>query len=119
VSELLRDIRAEQAHQRDTLAAILRLLERGRGARDAADIALLVAIAEAIGDRSFTSAQLIAHGDADPALRAQLLAADITGAQELGCVFRRLEGIALKGFRLERAGDERAGILWRVRVCED
>lgn len=114
----LQEIAAEQARQGEMLSTILRLLERGRGARDAADVALLVAVAEAIGDRAFTSAQLMAHAEADPALHAALEAADIVSAQELGCVFRRLDGTTLAGIRLVRAGDQRAGIVWRVQVCE-
>ena len=43
IADVLRQLLEEQARQRDTLDAILRLLERGRGARDAADVALLVA----------------------------------------------------------------------------
>jgi hypothetical protein len=78
-----------------------------------ADIALLAAVAEAIGDRQFTSAQLMAHATVHPALHEALEAADITNAHELGCVFRRMEGIAVTGFRLERAG-----VVWQVRVCE-
>ena len=115
---LLRGIVAEQARQRDTLSVILRLLERGRGARDKADVALLVAIAEAIGDRPFTSAQLMAHADADPALREAVTDADITNAQEFGCLCRRLEGIAAQGLRLERIDGGRDGVIWAVRVCE-
>ena len=120
VETLLRELVAEQARQRETLSAILRLLERGRGARDQADARLLLAVAEAINERPFTSSQLMAHSDADPALREALTAADITSAQELGCIFRRLEGILVNGFRLERVADQRAGVLWQVQVqvCE-
>jgi hypothetical protein len=118
IEALLTEIRAEQAQQRDMLAAILRLLERGRGARDAADVALLVAIAEAIGDRPFTSAQLMAHAEADPALREALLAADITTPRELGTLCRRLEGAPLAGWCLERVAAHREGVVWCVRVFD-
>jgi hypothetical protein len=118
VETLLRAIRAEQTRQAGLLAEILRALERGRGPRDSADGALLLAVAEAIGDRPWTSAQLVAHANVDPALREALTAADITSAQELGCVCRRLEGIAVAGLRLDRVGRSREGVLWRVRVCE-
>ena len=118
VADLLQALVTEQARQGAQIAAILRLLERGRGARDEADAALLVAVVESVGDRQFTSRQLEAHADADPALREALLAADVTSAQELGCVFRRLEGAAVGGFRLERVAVQRAGIVWAVRVCE-
>jgi hypothetical protein len=69
IEALCNDIVAEQAQQRAVLSSILRLLERGRGPRDAADVALLMAVAEAVGDRPFTSAALIVHAQADPALR--------------------------------------------------
>ena len=72
VCALLREVVAEQARQRVMLAAVLQLLERGRGARDQADVALLLAIAAAIEDRQFTSAQLVAHAKAAPALRDAL-----------------------------------------------
>jgi hypothetical protein len=113
VLDLLREIVVEQREQREVLSSILRLLEHGRGPRDRADIALLAAVAEAIGDRQFTSAQLMAHATVHPALHEALEAADITNAHEFGCVFRRMEGIAVTGFRLERAG-----VVWQVRVCE-
>jgi hypothetical protein len=118
VTRLLAVLVEEQTRQRETLAQILRLLEHGRGARDAADVALLVAVAEAIGDRTFTSAQVVAHARTDPALRDAIDDADITNPQELGCVFRRLEGITVTGLRLERVGDQREGVQWRVQVCE-
>ena len=119
IEVILRELVAEQARQRATLAAILALLERGRGARDAADVALLVSIAEAIGNRPFTSAQLMAHADANPALREALIGADITTGQELGCVLRRFEGLTLAGVRVERVADQRAGVVWKVQVvCE-
>ena len=105
--------------QRDTLATILRLLERGRGARDAADVALLAAIAEAIGDRRFTSSQLLAHALADPALREALTAADITTGQELGLLcFAGVKGSRWRGSGLERSGADRGGVIWCVRVRE-
>ena len=98
---------------------IIELLERGRGARDQADVALLLAVAEALGDRQFTSAALVAHAEADLALRQALVGADISTTRELGCLLRRLEGSVLSGLRLERMGDQRAGVVWRVQVSED
>jgi hypothetical protein len=109
---------AEQARQGETLATILRLLERGRGARDQADVGLLVAAAESLGDRTFTSAQVKTLAAAVPALRDALEAADIDDAQQLGCVFRRLEGKIIEGLCLE-ACQRSAGqpVVWRVLVC--
>ena len=77
-----------------------------------------MAIAEAISDRPFTSAHVMAHAGADPALRDALEAADLMSARELGAVCRRLEGITVRGLRLERMGDTRDGVLWCVRVGE-
>ena len=54
-------------------------------------------IAEVFRDRRFTSGQIVAHAGAELALGDALEAADITSAQELGCVFRRLEGITWQG----------------------
>lgn len=113
---LLQELLARQAKQDERLERIERLLDRGRGARDAQDIALLVAVVESIGDRAFTSSELMAHTEADSSLSAALLAADVTTTRELGHLFRRLEGIPLGGFRLERVGDQRAGVAWRVQV---
>jgi len=63
VADLLQALVTEQARQGAQIAAILRLLERGRGARDEADAALLVAVVESVGDRQFTSRQLEAHAE--------------------------------------------------------
>lgn len=115
---LLRELVVEQVQQREMLAAILRVLERSHGARDAADAALLVAIVEAIGERPFTSGELLAHARAvAPALLAALEAADISTAQEFGCVCRRMDGMAVHGLRLARV-DDRTPVRWRVEVCE-
>jgi len=61
---------------------------------------------------------LFAHAGADAALRDAFEAADITNTQELGCVLRRLEGIAVEGLRLERVRNSREGVQWCVVVCE-
>jgi len=118
VLDRLDAIAAEQSRQRDILDAIVRLLEHGRGARDQADVALLLAIAEAVGDRPFTSAQLIAHAAAAEALREALLAADITTRQELGTLCRRLEGVPLAGLCLTRVDTIRGAVVWVVRVYD-
>ena len=100
----------------DALATVVQALSRGRSSRDPADVALLLAIAESIGDRSFTSAQVIAHSKADQALTEALRGADITSAKELGGAFRRCEGLVRDGLRLDHVGRERDGARWRV-VC--
>ena len=93
-------------------------VQGSRGARDADDRALLVAIAESIGDRRFTSGELIHHATIAPALHEALRAADVQEPHELGVLFRRLQGITIDGMRVERTDDSRAGAVWRV-LCED
>lgn len=113
---LLREIRAEQAAQRAILESILQALERAHGPRDAADRSVLVAIAETIGERRWTSGQLLAHAAIAPALHDALLAADITDARELGAFCKRVQGGVRSGICLEKDDESRAGILWRVVV---
>jgi hypothetical protein len=115
VEVLLREIRAEQTRQAGVLADILRALDRGRTSL-AVHVALLVAIAEAIGDRDFTGAQLFAHARVAPALREALEACDLTSPREFGWLARRLEGSVLPGVRLDRVGESSAGLQWRVWV---
>jgi hypothetical protein len=116
---LLRRLLEEQARQAGILADILRALDRGR-ARDTADAGLLLAIEDARADRPFNCADIIATAGVRPGLNDALVAADVTNGQELGCLFRRIEGMVLAGVRLERVDDtrSRAGIVWRVQVCE-
>src|SRR5689334_11161781 len=116
VETLLQAIRAEQARQADTLAAILRALERTTGPRDAADLAVLLAVGETVGDRRWTCRQLIEHAAITPALEEAIRAADITDARDLGFFCKRVHGSPGPGIRLERADESRAGILWRVVV---
>lgn len=114
IETLLRQVIAEQARHATIQADILRAIERSQGPRDAADQAVLVAIAEAIGDRRWTSGQLLEHAALVPALRDALLAADVTATSALGWFCRRVHGGPGPGTRLERVGDSRAGVLWRV-----
>jgi hypothetical protein len=95
---------------------ILAALERVYGPRDAADVALLVAIAEAIGDRRWTCGELVAHAALSPSLHDALENADITNARDLGWFCRRLCGNPRPDIRLARAGASRAGALWCVAV---
>lgn len=115
IEALLRELVVEQARQRATLDAILQSLERGRTSR-AVHVALLIAIAETIGDRDFSGAQLFAHARVAPVLRDALDACDLTNAREFGWLARRLEVSVLRGVRLGRVGESSAGLLWRVWV---
>ena len=102
------------------LDRVLELLERhDQGARDREDERLPLAVIEAVRDRPFTSAQLLAHAEADENLGAAITACDVTNARELGKLLRRLEGLDLHGVRLERVDERhRDGIVWRVQVCD-
>jgi hypothetical protein len=94
--------------------------EGRRGARDAADRALLVAIAESIGDRRFMSAELMHHATTiAPALHEALRAADVQDAHELGVLFRRLHGVTIDGMRVERTDTTRDGVRWCVRLLRE
>jgi hypothetical protein len=115
---LLQQIVAEQGRQAGILADILRALQRTHGPRDDADAAVLLAIAETIGDRRFTASQLLAHAEVSPALHEALQAADIVDTRDLGWFCRRVHGSPRPSVQLERAGECRIGILWRVRFNE-
>lgn len=119
VKVLLHRILAEQGRQAEQIASIVRALDRGRGTRDAADVALLLAVTEAVGGRTCTTSEIVAHADVCPPLAAALRDADIDDAQQLGCVFRRVEGVSTAGLRLLNTGAKRGGaVVWRIEVCE-
>lgn len=102
----------------EQLAAIRALLEQQDQPKKnsgRSDAILLLAVAEAVADRAFSAAEVIAHARlVDGALRAALEAAGVTNGRKLGKVFRRLEGHEIAGLRLVRLGAERDGIVWRV-----
>ena len=116
VSTRVDNLAAEQARQGVLLKTILQALDRGRGPRDGADVALFVTIAEQIGERTWTGVQLLAHSQASPVLRNALAAADVTDARTLGWLCHRLESTPPAGLVVERVGLSRDGVLWRVRV---
>jgi hypothetical protein len=117
--ELLRKVCAAQERQGEEIAAIRRLLERGRGPRDAADAALVQALAESFRHRVFTSGHVLMLAEADPRLAGALEGADITSAHELGQVLSRLEGTNIRGLTLDRRADKlRGAIQWRCEVYE-
>jgi len=109
------DVRTEQQRQGETLAAIVRALDR-RAPRDAADVALLIAIAQA-WDQPFTCHALLEHARTlAPTVREALLACDVVTTTDLGWWCRRLEASPRQDVWIERAGDSRDGVLWRVRL---
>lgn len=131
VEGLLREVIAEQVQQREMLVAILRVLERGRGARDAADLSsntkrahlplflsradrarlghLLPAIGGALGSEPFLARDLFEHDAAG----LRLVRRGLT-AKRIGRLFQRAEGQVIDGYVIERAGDELHTTLWRV-----
>jgi hypothetical protein len=108
----LAEVRAELAEVRERLAR----LETRFGARDAAEAAVLPAIAAAIGSRRFTSAELKAHSEVDDALGAALEAADVESVRELGKLLARLEVRPIGGLTLTRLSESRRGLIWVVRL---
>lgn len=92
-------------------------IEAANGPRDAADRALLPAIAEAVGSRAFSARDLWRHRRVDAALAAGLLAADVDSVRSLGHVLRRLSHTA-GPIRLVSVGASRDGLRWRCEFCD-
>lgn len=93
-------------------------LTTSRGAREAADVALVVAIVNAAPGLFFTAGELWAHRLVAPALAEALAAVDVTGAPELGHALSRLKGVPLAGFVLMRGRRGRTGWSWTVRALQ-
>jgi hypothetical protein len=111
----------------DQLERRLELLERRvrqleaasvRGPRDEADVALVLAIASAIGSARFTGLELFRHADVHEGLAAALEDADLDNPRQLGRLLRRVAGHDVAGFVVQPAGQSRDGLVWSVRVCE-
>ena len=66
----------------------------------------------------FSAAELWRHANVDPALASALEAACLDNPRQLGKFLKRVEGHTVDGWRIERAGTNREGIRWRLRVCE-
>src|SRR5262245_33665752 len=67
-----------------------------RGPRDDFDVAVVIALRDAVKALGFTAAQIFSHVRvAHPALAAALVAADITSPAELGALLARLEGLRI------------------------
>ncbi|RAK68876.1 hypothetical protein DJ019_02355 [Phenylobacterium kunshanense] len=81
------------------------------------DAEMLAAVAAVRGDRSTSTARLIELADALVTLRAALIGAvgEPLTAQRLGCRFRHLEGLSLRGRRIVREGRDKTGAVWAVR----
>jgi hypothetical protein len=119
VLRLLTVLVEEQTRQRETLAQILRLLERGRGARDAGDVELVRVIAAVSGGLPITAAALWRRRAAGDAVLADALATcDIENPKQLGKLLKRLGDQNVGGLSLDRVGVNREGTVWRARVQE-
>ena len=70
----------------------IEVLERGRGARDGADEALVLAFVASTEGRSFSASALWRHASVDPVLADALEAADIDSAMSLGWFFKARSG---------------------------
>lgn len=83
---------------------------------------LLTAIGDALGGSLFTVPQLIRHADAleEPALRAAIV--EFAGVENpgrrLGKRLAQIEGQAIGGLQVRRAGEESAGIIWSVTPAD-
>lgn len=113
-------VRADVSALRADVAAVRALLEResprARPTENARQ--LLLIIAGHVHDRAFVSLELAAHAQIDPDLRRALVAAGLTNVRKIGKWLRRIERDPIAGFRLERIGTERDGIVWRLHVYE-
>ena len=76
--------------------------------------ALLPAISMTIGDVQFTASDLAEEATDDDELQAAITACGLNGRQ-LGRLFARGCNTEVAGHRIERAGEVRDGVLWRVR----
>ena len=77
---------------------------------------LLPAVYGALGDATWSAADLFAHADLDARLGSELV--QILGVQPnrkaFGKLLSRAEGSAVGGFEIHRATRLRAGIVWRL-----
>jgi hypothetical protein len=109
------DIAARVAQLEIQVAQIRALLEAGRGPRDpAADSALLSALAAALGQAAFSTADVLALAASHPELAAVL---DGRDGRRLGARLKRLRGRTIDGYVVERVGRDGAGALWCISVA--
>ena len=112
--ELMTEIRDDQRR-------LLRLFEEARprvvpkGDPKAGE--LVDAIAAMAGARVFTTAELIVHAALPEASALRDAITALVGrlnAKALGKALRRCEGADFAGLSIQRVGDDRGGVLWRV-----
>jgi hypothetical protein len=96
-------------------AATQRLCPRCVGTGTITEIdpaALVMAIADEVGDRAFTVRELVAHAEIDAALARAL--GDIS-ARRIGKALRKIVGWDFDGQTIERLGADGQGAIWRVK----
>jgi hypothetical protein len=104
------DILARVAALERQVAALV----AGRGARDAGDVALLVAIAADVGSLPFSARELWRRRRHAPELAAAIEVADLCSVREVGGWLRRMSGAETAGWTVERLRKSRHGMAWRV-----
>jgi hypothetical protein len=70
------------------------------------------ALASAAIDSAFTSVHVMQHVNVDPALREALEAAGLAGPRKLGKFLRRIAGVPIAGYLIQRVGTSSEGIIW-------
>ncbi len=99
------------------LCRIRQALERRSRPRDEDDIRVLMALVDVVGPRRFSAAEVMAHALVAPALRDALAAADCDNPISLGRLLGRVEGREINGVMLLRVGEDRQGVVWKLRFC--
>lgn len=97
----------------EAVKASVRRLERGRGRpRDEGDVRVMRALIPTVAARRFSAREV--HAVADGELALALVEADTDNPRAIGKLLRRCEGVAIDGWKLERVGGDRDGLVWRV-----
>jgi hypothetical protein len=98
------------------LRAIRLVLDQQRARpRDDDDRRVLLALVASGGLMSrFSAREVVAHARHVPELAQALEAADAETPRAVGRLLRRVEGRVISGVRLERCGEDRGGLVWRV-----
>jgi hypothetical protein len=100
------------------LRAIRVAIERtGRTAPQPGHARHMRAIHAAIGSRSFTSSELLAHSRVDKKVSEAITAlVGVATCRRVGKFLASVEGQDFDGLRVGRSGSDRDGVIWRV--CE-
>jgi hypothetical protein len=86
------------------LRARVQALERGRGPRDDADRALVLALADAAAGLPFKAGMVFRRAVAVPALADALRNADVDNEKQLGKLLDRVKGSPIEGVVVARTG---------------